>query len=148
MIQKTSKNGKKIIKDFEGFRAIAYVCPAGVVTVGYGTTRINGVPVKLGTKITTDEADILLDDDLKVFEEAVNNLVTVELTQNQFDALVCFVYNIGVSNFKKSTLLKLLNSGEYQKASKEFIKWDKANGQTLSGLTRRRKAEQALFLKD
>lgn len=145
-MKKTLENGKNLIKEFEGFRSTAYICPAGVVTVGYGTTRINGTPVELGTKITTDEAEQFLEQDLKVFESAVNQNVIVEITQNQFDALVSFVYNIGIGNFKKSTLLKKLNAGKIKEAADEFLKWNKAGGKTLAGLTKRRKAERKLFL--
>lgn len=147
MNKKTSTLGKKLIKEFEGFRAAAYLCPAGVWTVGYGTTRIKGSPVKDGTKVTTEEADDLLDQDLKVFEDGVNSLVKVELTQNQFDALVCFVYNLGIGSLQKSTLLKKVNAGLFSEAADEFLKWDKANGKQLAGLTRRRTAERELFLR-
>lgn len=146
MNKKTSQAGKNLIKEFEGFRAKAYLCPAGVWTVGYGTTRINGNKVTGDTQLTTEEADIFLEQDLKVFEDAVNKNVDVELTQNQFDALVAFVYNVGIGNFQKSTLLKILNRGEYESASEQFLRWDKAGGKKLAGLTRRRKAEQKLFL--
>lgn len=148
MTLKTSESGKDLIKKFEGFRAIAYLCPAGVWTVGYGTTRINGNAVKEGTKITTDEADVFLEQDLKSFEDAVNKTVNVALTQNQFDALVCFVYNVGVGNFKKSTLLKKLNASHFSEAADEFLKWDKSKGKALPGLTRRRSAERSLFLSE
>jgi lysozyme len=146
MKKKTSETGKSLIKEFEGFRAKSYICPAGVWTVGYGTTRINGNKVAEGTQLTTDEADIFLEQDLKVFEDAVNKNVDVELTQNQFDALVAFVYNVGIGNFQSSTLLKKLNGGDYESASEQFLRWDKAGGKKLAGLTRRRKAEQKLFL--
>lgn len=148
MTLKTSTFGKNIIKEFEGFRAIAYLCPAGVWTVGYGSTRINGKPVGKGTKITTEEADVFLEQDLKSFEDGVSQNVSIELTQNQFDALVCFVYNVGLGNFKKSTLLKKLNAGKLEAAAEEFLKWDKSKGKSLPGLTRRRKAERALFLSE
>ena len=140
MKKKTETPGKTLIKEFEGFRSTAYICPAGVVTVGYGTTRINGNPVELGTKITTNEAEEFLEQDLKLFENAVNQNVLVEITQNQFDALVAFVYNVGIGNFKKSTLLKKLNAGKINEAAAEFLKWNKASGKTLAGLTRRRTA--------
>lgn len=147
MRKKIGKEGKKLIQSFEGFVATAYVCPAGVVTIGYGTTRINGRPVKLGLKITTDEAEQFLEEDLKMFEDIVNSSVSVEITQNQFDALVSLVYNIGGGNFKKSTLLKVLNGGGFQEAADQFLRWNKAKGKVLPGLTRRRKAERELFLK-
>lgn len=148
MIKKTGQSGKSLIKEFEGFRSIAYICPAGVVTVGYGTTQIFGKPVQLGTQITTDEAERFLEEDLKKFETAINKNVVVELTQNQFDALVSFVYNVGIGNFTKSTLLKKLNAGKLSEAADEFLKWNKANKKVLAGLTRRRTAERELFLKD
>jgi lysozyme len=148
MGNKTSEVGKNLIKEFEGFRATAYICPAGVVTVGYGTTRIKGNAVQLGTTITTDEADVLLEEDLKKFEDAVNQNVRVEITQNQFDALVAFVYNVGAGNFKKSTLLKKINAEDFTVAADEFLKWNKAGGKVLKGLTRRRTAERELFLRD
>lgn len=147
MKKKTGAAGKKLIKEFEGFRAAAYICPAGVTTIGYGTTRINGSPVKMGLKITTTEADQFLEEDLKTFEDVVNNSVSAEINQNQFDALVCFVYNVGGANFKKSTLLKLVNSGNFIEAADQFLKWNKAGGKTLPGLTRRRQAERDLFLR-
>lgn len=146
MTKKTGESGKKLIKEFEGFRAMAYICPAGVPTIGYGTTRIQGQPVTIGMKITTEEGDRFLEEDLKFFENAINQNVKIELTQNQFDALVAFVYNVGVANFKKSTLLKKLNSNKVMEASEEFSRWNKAGGKVLAGLSRRRAAEKQLFL--
>lgn len=148
MTKKTGQAGKALIKEFEGYRATAYICPAGVVTIGYGTTQILGKPVLLGMQITTDEADRFLEEDLKKFETSINKNVLVELTQNQFDALVAFVYNVGIGNFTKSTLLKKLNAGKISEAANEFLKWNKANKKVLAGLTRRRTAERELFLKD
>jgi lysozyme len=145
---KTGTRGKKLIKSFEGFRAIAYICPAGVPTIGYGTTRINGSRVKEGMKITSDEAEVFLEQDLKVFEDAINHNVLVEINQNQFDALVSFVYNVGIANFKKSTLLKKLNKGDYEEASNQLLRWTRAGGKVLNGLVRRREAEKELFLED
>jgi GH24 family phage-related lysozyme (muramidase) len=148
MKKKSSDRGKAIIKEFEGFRAIAYLCQAGVWTVGYGTTRINGKLVTESVKITTEEAELFLEQDLKAFEDAVNQNVTVELNQNQFDALVSFVYNVGVGNFKKSTLLKKLNASKKTEAADEFLKWNRAAGVVSKGLTKRRKAERELFLSE
>lgn len=147
MKKKTGNLGKNIIKESEGLRVSSYLCPAGVWTVGYGTTRINGKPVEKGMKITTDEAERFLEQDLKVFEDAINQNVKVELTQNQFDALVSFVYNVGVANLQKSTLLKKINLGKFSEAADEFLKWNKAKGSVLAGLTKRRKAERELFVK-
>lgn len=147
MEMKTGKEGKNIIKMFEGFSAFAYVCPAGVMTIGFGTTRINGNPVSKSLRITVDEANVLLEQDLKSFEKSVNSLVKVALTQNQFDALVSFAYNLGAENLKKSTLLKKINVSEFFEAAEEFLKWNKAGGKVLPGLTRRRAAEKELFLR-
>jgi lysozyme len=144
---KTGKEGKNLIKMYEGFRAFAYLCPAGVMTIGFGTTKINGKPILENQKVTIDEANVLLEQDLKRFEDSVNNLVKVSLSQNQFDALVSFVYNLGAENFKKSTLLKKINVGEFSEAADEFLKWNKAKGKVLPGLTRRREAERLLFLR-
>jgi GH24 family phage-related lysozyme (muramidase) len=146
----TSKGGKKInqaglelIKNFEGLKLEAYLCPAKVPTIGYGTTT----GVKMGDRITAAQAEALLRKDVEKFEAAVRKLVTVPLNDNQFSALVSFTYNLGAGALQKSTLLKLLNQGDYESASQEFLKWNKAGGKVLTGLVRRRQAEQALFLK-
>ena len=144
---KTSEVGKDLIRSFEGFRAIAYICPAGVPTIGYGTTKINGKSVQLGMKITTQEADVFLEADLQQFEDAVRSNVLTKLTQNQFDALISFVYNVGITNFVKSTLLKKLNANKFDEAADEFLRWNKSKKKVLPGLTRRRNAERDLFLK-
>lgn len=143
MALKTSKNGLKLIKEFEGCVLTAYKCPAGVWTIGYGHTG----GVKEGQKISKTKAEELLKLDLKVYENYVNNYVKVKLNQNQFDALVSFTYNCGPGSLKTSTLLKKLNQGDYRGAANELPRWNKANGQVLAGLTRRRKAEKELFLK-
>lgn len=140
---KTSNNGINLIKQFEGCILSAYKCPAGVWTIGYGHTK----DVKLGMKITSSQATELLKDDLKTYESYVNKYVKVKLNQNQFDALVSFTFNCGGGALKSSTLLKKLNKGDYTGAANELLRWNKANGKVLAGLTRRRKAEKALFLK-
>ena len=147
-MKRTSQVGIDLIKSFEGFRADTYYCPANIPTIGYGTTEIDGLPVPFGVTITEEDAELLLKEDLVRFENVINSSVKVELTQNQFDSLVCFVYNIGEFNFKKSTLLKLLNVGDFKSAANEFPRWNKANKKVLSGLTRRRLAEKDLFLRD
>ena len=103
--------------------------------------------VKKGDKCTLEQAKEYFAHDLKRFESSVNNLVKVPLTQNQFDALVSLTYNIGSGNFASSTLLKKLNAKDYQGAADQFPRWNKAKGKVLNGLTRRRAAERALFLK-
>lgn len=144
---KTSSHGLSLIKSFEGFRAKAYVCPAGVLTIGYGST---GSHVTRGQVITEPQATALLAKDVSRFEKAVNTL-GVTLTQNQFDALVSLAFNIGVGNFASSTLVKRLKAGDMKGAALQFAAWNKARVRgvltALPGLTRRRAAEAALFLK-
>lgn len=138
---RTGTRGISLIKEFEGFKNKAYRCPAGVWTIGYGTTR----NVRSGMTITLTEGERMLQDDLVKFERAVNRLVTVPLTQNQFDALVSFVYNVGEGAFGRSTLLSLLNRGQYSQVETQLMRWNRAGGQVLAGLTRRRAAEARLF---
>jgi GH24 family phage-related lysozyme (muramidase) len=143
---KTGKKGLDLIKSFEGYRLDAYQCPAKVWTIGYGHTGKVGLKsICKGMKISVTTAESLLKSDLKSFEKTVTNLVKVKLTQNQFDALVSFTYNVGSANLKASTLLRKLNDGDYSGAAEQFEKWNKVNGEVLSGLTRRRKDEKDLF---
>lgn len=142
----TSQVGINLIKEFEGFRSNAYPDPAtggAPWTIGYGTTK----GVKKGMTVTQAQAEQLLRDDVKVFEEAVRKAVKVPLTQNQFDALVSFTYNVGPGNMTTSTLIKLINLKEYKSAAEQFLRWNKAAGKVMAGLTRRREAERKLFLK-
>jgi len=136
-----SESGLSIIKHFEGLRLQAYQCSAGVWTIGYGHT-LNVFP---GDDITTEEAERMLRDDIRDAEYAVVQYVTVPLTQHQFDALVSFVFNLGSSNFRLSTLLRKLNAGDYTSAAAELLRWVNAGGKKLPGLVRRREAEKALF---
>lgn len=137
----TSQKGLDLIKSFEGLRLSAYKDVVGVVTIGYGTTS----GVKMGDTITKERAEELLREDVKRFEDQVMRLVKVRLTQGQFDALVSFIYNLGAGNLSNSTLLRLLNAGDYAGAAAQFERWNKAGGKTLAGLVRRRAAERALF---
>ena len=139
-----SKKGIDLIKRFEGCRLKAYRCPAGVWTIGYGHTN----NVRPDDIITQDDAEELLKRDLKVHEDNVKRVVKIALTQNQFDALVSFEYNVGYGAFANSTLLKLLNAGNYNGASKQFERWVYAGDRVLEGLVKRRKAERELFLSD
>ena len=150
MNNRISKVGIDLIKSFEGCYLKAYKCPAGVWTIGWGTTEsINGVKPHEGMIITQKQADDLLIKNLKSYENTVNKYVTyTKLNQNQFDALVSFTYNCGAGALQKSTLLQKLNKGDVQGAADEFLRWNKANGKTLNGLTRRREAERKLFLKE
>lgn len=141
-----SDRGLDLIKSFEGCKLTAYPDPGSLDgrpwTIGWGTTR----GVRQGMTITQEEADLLLAEDVSSFSAAVNRLVTVPLNQNQFDALVCFAYNVGSSNLGSSTLLRLLNEGDYEGAAGQFGRWVKGGaGETLPGLVRRRAAEKALF---
>jgi lysozyme len=136
-----SDNGLELTKEFEGCRLVAYRDSVGVPTIGYGHTD----GVKMGMTCTQDQADGWLMQDIQGAVYVVNKVVHVPLTQNQFDALVDFVFNLGSGNFQSSSLLRYLNAGDYDAASNEFPKWNHAGGVVVDGLTRRRLAEQALF---
>ena len=134
--------GTTLIKAFEGCEFKAYLpTPQDVPTIGYGHTQ----GVNLGDSCTQQEASQWLLDDLGWVEECVNESVDVALTQNQYDALCSLILNIGSPAFKGSTLLKLLNAGDYAAAQQQFLRWDRQKGQPLAGLTRRRHAEADLF---
>jgi len=137
----TSAEGKALIKKFEGCELESYLCPAGVWTVGYGTTK----NVVEGMTITQDMAEEMLDKDLLEFEEYVDKLVEVPLDQSQYDALVAWTYNLGPTNLKSSTMLKVLNDSKYDEVPAQMRRWNKSNGQVLTGLVRRREAESLLF---
>lgn len=144
----TSDVGVNLISGFEDTRFKAYDDGVGVWTIGIGTTIYpNGVKVKQSDTCTPEQAKAYFKHDLAKFEKTVNESVTVPLTQNQFDALVSLTYNIGSGAFKDSTLLKLVNKGDYQGAADQFPLWKKAKGKILNGLITRRAAERALFLK-
>ncbi|MFA7658757.1 MAG: lysozyme [Candidatus Gastranaerophilaceae bacterium] len=139
---KISQKGINLIKNFEGCRLEAYKCPAGVWTIGYGHTRT----ARYGMKIDQATAEILLKQDLIIHENNVSRLVKVPLTQNQFDALVSFEYNVGYGNFSSSTLLRKLNARRFDEVPAEFKKWVYGGGKVLPGLVKRREAEKILFL--
>ncbi|HKM19362.1 MAG TPA: lysozyme [Aliarcobacter sp.] len=145
---KISSRGLELIKEFEGFSSVAYLCPAKIPTIGYGNTFWeDGRKVNLGEQISKAKALELLEYVAnKDFAQKIFTHIKVEVSQNQFDALVCLAYNIGVGNFVKSTLLKKINAGDFKGAGDEFLKWNKSGGVILLGLTRRRKREQELFL--
>lgn len=138
-----NEEGLALIRYYEGLSLRAYLCPAGIPTIGYGHTK----GVKMGDVITSSQAMQYLLDDLDTFCAVVSTSCTVPLNNNQFAALVSFVYNIGPKSFKSSTLLKKLNKSDYIGASSEFLRWNKANGKPLAGLTKRRSAERDLFMK-
>ena len=140
-----SDNAFDMIKKFEGYSATAYPDPGTggePFTLGYGHTG----GVRRGDVCDEAQADYWLRQDVQTAVDGVNRLVTVPVNQNQFDALVDFVYNVGVGNLERSTLLKKLNAGDYTGAADEFPRWNKAGGKEMAGLTRRREAEKALFL--
>lgn len=138
---KISSKGLDLIKRFEGLRNESYRCPAGVWTIGYGHTG----DVQPGAIITEEGAEALLRQDVERFERAVARLAP-KCTQSQFDALVSFTFNLGEGNLSKSTLLKLHNAGHYQAAADQFLRWNRAAGKVLPGLTRRRAQERGLYL--
>ena len=144
-----SYKGINLITSFEGFRNKPYLDVIGKCTIGYGTTIYpNGVKVSMNDKpITLDQAKEYLNHDLQKFIKGVNELTgTTKLNQNQFDALVSFAYNCGLGNLKASTLLKLVKAMPTSEAIfNQFLRWNKAGGKEISGLTRRRKAEAELY---
>lgn len=143
----TSEKGIALIKQFEGCKLTAYQDSVGVWTIGYGWTQpVDGKPVRAGMTIKQETAERLLKTGLVSYESDVSRLVKVGLTQGQFDALVSFTYNLGARSLSTSTLLRKLNAGDYVGAADEFLRWNKAGGKVLNGLTRRREAERALFL--
>ena len=151
-IRETSQEGLKLIKAFEGLHKLkqgpqgvyveAYLDPVDVWTIGWGCTE----GVYEGMTITVAQAEEMLKKELGKFETAVANAVKVQINDNQFSALVCFSYNVGARALFESTLLKLLNQGKFQEAADQLLRWDKAGGQALLGLSRRRRVERALFL--
>lgn len=143
-----SENCYKLIKKYEGFSSKPYKCPAGIPTIGYGSTfYLNGNKVTMkDTPISEEVALSILFSVVEDFSKKVEKLLKVPVNQNQFDALVDFSYNLGIGNFQKSTLLKLINNKDFIGASKQFKKWNKSNGKVLNGLTNRRKEEEVLFL--
>ena len=134
-------SGLAIIKQFEGCKLTAYRCPAGKLTIGYGST---GPHVKAGMKISQDRAEALLGEDLKRFEAAVARNAPLA-TAGQFDAMVSLAFNIGTTAFAKSTLLRKHKAKDYAGAQAEFHRWNKADGKVLAGLVTRRAAEAKLY---
>ncbi len=148
-----SQNGIDLIKFFEGCpmedgMVVSYRCAANKPTIGFGSLKlIDGSPVQDGMTITPQEAEDLLAHELKEYEEYINDMVNVELNQNQFDSLVSWVFNLGPTNLKNSSLLKILNSTHVDWADipYQIQRWNKVNGVPNEGLKKRRKAEALLF---
>jgi lysozyme len=137
-----SGNGLALTEQFEGCRLTAYQDQVGVWTIGYGHT---GADVTPELTITQDHAQALLAHDVGSAAGCVNNVVTIDLTQAEFDALVDFVFNLGAGAFTRSTLLRDLNAGDFTHAASQFDVWDHAGGAVVAGLLRRRQAETAMF---
>jgi GH24 family phage-related lysozyme (muramidase) len=155
-VRKTGKAGIDLMHQFEGCekkradgRFEAYLCPAGVWTIGWGATGLdpfNGGKIGKGTIWTQRQCDTRFEQHLAQFERAVlDGLAGKPASQPQFDAMVSLCYNIGPDAFKRSTLLKMHRAGDYPGAVKQFLRWNKAGGKVLRGLTRRREAESALY---
>ena len=136
-----SKTGIELLKHFEGCELKAYQDSVGVWTIGYGHTK----GIYEGLEITQSEAEKMLQDELPEYEGYVTDKVVPLLQQHEYDALVCWVYNLGPTNLSSSTMLKKLNAGEFKEVPFQMKRWDKAGGQPLLGLTRRRNAEALLF---
>ena len=146
---KLNKAGADLIKEFEGCKLKSYQCSALRWTIGYGNTFFeDGTPVVAGNAITQQKAEQLFEIIANEFSAKVAKLVTSNVTPNQFGALVSFAYNCGVVNLQKSTLLKKVNANHNDPSIRaEFMKWNKAGGKVLAGLTRRREAEANLYFK-
>jgi len=144
-----NQSGIDLVKKFEGSRLNAYLDSVNVPTIGYGATFYeNGNKVKIGDKISQQRADELLTYHLNLFAKGITPLITSKVNSNQFSALVSFAYNLGVGNLKNSTLLKKVNANPNDTSIRdEFIKWNRAGGNVLAGLTRRRNAEADLYFK-
>jgi len=146
---KLNKAGADLIKEFEGCKLKAYQCSAKKWTIGYGNTFYeDGSPVLPGHAITQEKANQLFELIANEFASKVAKLVSSNVTDNQFGALVSFAYNCGIANLQKSTLLKKVNANHSDPSIRaEFLKWNKAGGKVLAGLTRRREAEANLYFK-
>lgn len=143
-----SENGYALIRDFEGFEGKAYKDTGGVWTIGYGTIKYpDGRSVKQGDTCTREQAEQWLKSDCCWVDACLDKYVKANLSQNQFDALASFVYNIGESQFRSSTLLAKLNAGNYRLAAANFDRWIYDNGKIIIGLVNRRAQEKALFVK-
>lgn len=146
-MREISERGIALLKQFEGFSAVPYICAGGELTVGYGHV-IKPFERHLKAGISQKEADRLLREDIAHFSVQIAHMVDVELDQHQYDALICFIYNIGAQAFEKSTLLRMLNLGDYHGAAGQFRRWVYSRGRKLPGLITRRKAEANLFSKN
>ncbi|MBJ6132890.1 lysozyme [Ochrobactrum sp. Q0168] len=142
--RRIGRPGLNLIKEFEGLRLEKYKDAVGKWTIGYGHLILPSE--RFERPLTESEAEDLLQSDLRKFEGGIIQYVTARISQNQFDALVSFAFNLGLANLKGSTQLRLLNQGKYSEAAEQFLRWNKAGGMAMPGLTRRRAAERDLFL--
>ena len=149
---KISQEGITLIKHYEGCpkdaegNAVSYRCAAGKATLGYGSLKlIDGSPVQDNMSITMKEAEELLAHELEEYEGYINDMVTVPLKQNEMDAMVSWVFNLGPTNLKNSTFLRVLNEGKYHEVPEQIKRWNKVNGKVNEGLVKRRKSEALLF---
>ncbi|NCC23024.1 MAG: lysozyme [Alphaproteobacteria bacterium] len=139
-----SETGLALIQEFEGLRLVGYRDPVGIATIGWGHTKT----ARVGQRISMERAEQLLREDVATFERCVERVVRASLNQNEFDALVSWAFNVGCGAVARSTLVRKLNTGDRKGAADEFLRWDKAGGKRLAGLSRRRRAERELFLKE
>lgn len=142
MAREVSEAGVRLVQEFEGCRLDAYRCPAGIPTIGYGAT---GPDIRMGMVWTQEQAEARLAEDVQRFADAVERALTVDVSDNEFAAMVSLAFNIGAAAFRKSTLLRLVNDGHFEAAAQQFERWNRAGGRVMAGLTRRRQAERALF---
>mgnify|MGYP003147742633 FL=1 len=138
---KISEDGLELIKKFEGCETTAYQDSVGVWTIGFGHTK----GVEEGQTCSIEDAESMLAEEMDEYEGYINNMVKVELQQHEFDALVAWVYNLGPTNLGESTMLKVLNGGQFDRVPDEMNRWTRAGGEILEGLVRRRQAESLMF---
>ena len=138
---KISEDGLELIKKFEGCETTAYQDSVGVWTIGFGHTK----GVEEGQTCSIEDAESMLADEMDEYEGYINNMVKVELQQHEFDSLVAWVYNLGPTNLSESTMLKVLNGGQFDRVPDEMNRWTRAGGEILEGLVRRRQAESLMF---
>ena len=139
-------NAIDLIKKYEGFKPQSYQDSVGVWTIGYGTTRINGQPVKAGMTITEDQALQLVQQEVNKLWSQIESILKVKINDNQMNALVDFAYNLGFNALKTSTLMRLVNESKFDEAANQFPRWVYAGGKVLPGLVKRREAEKQLFI--
>jgi lysozyme len=149
-LKPVSKVAINLIKEFEGFKDYAYIDTDGTPVIGYGLSRIGGIPVQIGDRISPTQADAALNTHLREIHRELDKAIKVDLSDRQLSAVTSLAYNVGVDSVKSSTLVEKINAEDYIGAADEFLRWDKANMQgalvQMAGLTRRRTAERQLFL--